>query len=149
MPLESAPVNGAGKLYFKKPDATHKALAGLFPRVFTSELYLPHRPLKCGIHLDLVATGIVTTSAEAHCILGPDCRRRMYLLAFVEGETRALISRAIHQAQLAQRRCPPPHSPADISRRATAEIDGPPGIPSMSDDHVDQLNIRLTRDQPW
>jgi sRNA-binding protein len=88
MPLESAPVNGAGKLCFKKPDATHKALAGLFPRAFTSELYLPYRPLKCSIHLDLVATGIVTTSAEAHCILGPDCRRRMYLLAFVEGETR-------------------------------------------------------------
>jgi ProP effector len=68
--------------------ATLRALAELFPLTFVAAPYHSHRPVKCGVHNDLVAVGLVATAAEAHRVLGLYCRRRMYLLAVIEGATR-------------------------------------------------------------
>jgi sRNA-binding protein len=65
------------------------ALAELFPATFTTEQHLLHRrPIKRGIHLDLLAAGILATRKDAHRLVGPYCGHRMYLLAVCEGAVR-------------------------------------------------------------
>jgi sRNA-binding protein len=61
-------------------------LAGLFPAAFTAERWQPHRPLKIGIHQDLVDRGV---------LLPNECRvlrwyvlRRMYQVALAAGGSR-------------------------------------------------------------
>src|SRR5258706_8079668 len=62
------------------------ALAGLFPAVFVAEQWKPHRPLKRGIHNDLIERGV---------LLARECRvlrwyvsRRMYQVALAAGGPR-------------------------------------------------------------
>jgi sRNA-binding protein len=63
------------------------ALATIFPQTFTAEKWRPHRPLKIGIHLDLIATGILSQH-EAWPALRSYTRRRMYLAAVAAGGPR-------------------------------------------------------------
>jgi sRNA-binding protein len=67
-------------------DQTISALAELFPFAFTAEQWKPHRPLKRGIHNDLIERGV---------LLARECRvlrwyvsRRMYQLALAAGGAR-------------------------------------------------------------
>jgi sRNA-binding protein len=61
-------------------------VAELFP-VFTAEPWQPHRPLKVGIHLDLVAAGILTP-AEVAAAMRHYSSRRMYQVALTAGGPR-------------------------------------------------------------
>jgi ProQ/FINO family len=40
-------------------EQTIAALAALFPATFAAEPWQPHKPLKLGIHLDLIARGVL------------------------------------------------------------------------------------------
>jgi sRNA-binding protein len=60
------------------------ALAGLFPQAFTVEKWRPHRPLKIGIHTDLIAAGVLTSREVRHA-LHAYAARRMYLAAVAAG----------------------------------------------------------------
>jgi sRNA-binding protein len=62
-------------------------LTGLFPRAFTADQWRPHRPLKTGAHLDLIATGILSQH-EARAALRSYAGRRMYLAAVAAGGAR-------------------------------------------------------------
>jgi sRNA-binding protein len=63
------------------------ALATIFPLAFTADRWRPHRPLKIGIHLDLIATDILSLH-EAWAALRSDAGRRMYLAAVAAGGAR-------------------------------------------------------------
>jgi ProP effector len=67
-------------------DQTISALAELFPFAFTAEKWKPHRPLKRGVHNDLIEHGV---------LLARECRvlrwyvsRRMYQVALAAGGPR-------------------------------------------------------------
>jgi hypothetical protein len=60
------------------------ALAELFPRAFTTERWRPHKPLKVGVHADLIATGALTPR-EVRAALRVYTKRRMYLAAVAAG----------------------------------------------------------------
>jgi sRNA-binding protein len=69
-----------------RPQELIAALAGLFPAVFVAEQWKPHRPLKRGIHNDLIERGV---------LLARECRvlrwyvsRRMYQVALAAGGPR-------------------------------------------------------------
>jgi ProP effector len=66
---------------------TIAALAELFPAAFTADRWLPHKPLKLGIHLDLIARGVLLRK-ECHLVLGRYCPRREYQAALVAGGVR-------------------------------------------------------------
>ena len=68
------------------PQELIAALAGLFPAVFVAEQWKPHRPLKRGVHNDLIERGV---------LLARECRvlrwyvsRRMYQVALAAGGPR-------------------------------------------------------------
>jgi ProP effector len=68
------------------PQELIAALAGLFPAVFVAEQWKPHRPLKRGVHNDLIERGV---------LLARECRvlrlyvsRRMYQVALAAGGAR-------------------------------------------------------------
>jgi ProP effector len=66
---------------------TIAALAELFPLAFTAERWRPHRPLKIGIHLDLIDRGVLRPSECVHVF----CRytgRKLYQLALAAGGPR-------------------------------------------------------------
>jgi ProP effector len=63
-----------------------ETLADLFPAVFVAERWRNHKPLARGIHLDLVARGVLTT--EETKVLRYYVRRRMYLAALSAGGDR-------------------------------------------------------------
>jgi ProP effector len=63
------------------------SLAELFPAAFTCHQFEPHKPLKLGIHEDLVATGVVT-EAEVNQALRWYCTRLMYHRAVAAGGIR-------------------------------------------------------------
>jgi ProP effector len=67
-----------------KPSSTIELLAELYPQTFVAERWKPHRPLKCGIHLDLAERG---TPVHGR-VLNYYTWLRMYLKAIVEGATR-------------------------------------------------------------
>jgi ProP effector len=60
------------------------ALADLFPKTFTAERWKPHKPLKIGIHTDLIAAGILTPR-EVRNALAAYTKHRMYLAAVAAG----------------------------------------------------------------
>jgi sRNA-binding protein len=62
-------------------------LTGLFPLAFTADRWRPHRPLKTGVHLDLIATDILSQH-EAWAALRSYAGRRMYLAAVAAGGAR-------------------------------------------------------------
>jgi ProP effector len=63
------------------------ALATFFPQAFIAEKWQPQRPLKIGIHIDLLAAGIMTSN-EIWAALRSYARRRMYLAAVAAGGPR-------------------------------------------------------------
>jgi sRNA-binding protein len=63
------------------------ALANLFPQAFTAERWQTHKPLKIGIHHDLIGTGVLTRR-EVRSALHAYTNRRMYLTATAAGEAR-------------------------------------------------------------
>jgi sRNA-binding protein len=70
-----------------KPDhSILETLAELFPNTFVAERWQPHRPLKHGIHFDLIAQGVLTL--EETRVLRFYVRRRMYQAALAAGGPR-------------------------------------------------------------
>src|SRR6266853_6172954 len=53
------------------------ALAGLFPAVFVAEQWKPHRPLKRGVHNDLIERGVLLPG-ECRAVFRRYCSRLMY-----------------------------------------------------------------------
>jgi sRNA-binding protein len=69
---------------FRRTIAT---LADLFPAAFVADKRAPHRPLKVGIHADLIATGLVTPREVRNAPVIYD-GRRMYQAALAAGGPR-------------------------------------------------------------
>ena len=63
-------------------------LAEWFPQTFVLEKYLPHRPLKIGICLDILARCPVLTRRELGTVLCVYASRVMYLQSLVAGAIR-------------------------------------------------------------
>jgi len=59
----------------------------LFPRTFTAEAWQPHKPLKRGIHRDLVARGVLLP-AECRRVFAHYGHRRAYQVALAGGGVR-------------------------------------------------------------
>ena len=57
-----------------------------FPQAFVPEKYLPHRPLKIGIHIDLKARCPALSERERSAVLRYYVARLMYLRACVAGK---------------------------------------------------------------
>jgi sRNA-binding protein len=72
-----------------KPDhaTVIAALADLYPAAFVRERWQSHKPLKAGIHHDLIAAGIVT-AAEVSPAMRWYCGRRTYQVALAAGGPR-------------------------------------------------------------
>jgi ProP effector len=68
-------------------DETIATLAELFPATFAAEGWQPHKPLKLGVHLDLVERGVLLRR-ECHRVLGRYCQRRAYQSALAAGGAR-------------------------------------------------------------
>jgi sRNA-binding protein len=63
-------------------------LAEWFPRAFVAERYLPHRPLKIGIHADLAIRCPALTDLERGAVLRFYTSRVMYLHSLTAGAAR-------------------------------------------------------------
>ena len=72
----------------KKVPAVLACIAEWFPQAFVSEKYLPHRPLKIGIHIDLKARCPALSERECGAVLHRYVTRTMYLRACVAGAPR-------------------------------------------------------------
>jgi sRNA-binding protein len=68
------------------PNSILETLAELFPNTFAAERWQPHKPLKHGIHFDLIARGVLTL--EETRVLRFYVRRRMYQSALAAGGPR-------------------------------------------------------------
>ena len=68
-------------------DDTIVSLAELFPAVFVADRWKPHRPLKLGIHRDLVDRGVLL-SDECRAVFRRYCSRLMYQRALAAGGPR-------------------------------------------------------------
>jgi sRNA-binding protein len=77
---------GAAKMS-SKSEANIALLATLFPAVFSSEPWQPHRPLKVGIGDDLVARGLLS-APEVNAALKGYVNRLMYQKCLAAGGTR-------------------------------------------------------------
>jgi sRNA-binding protein len=62
-------------------------LAELYPQCFTAERWQPHRPLKIGVHLDLIARGVLLPD-ECRALFLRYCFRLMYQRALAAGGPR-------------------------------------------------------------
>jgi sRNA-binding protein len=62
-------------------------LAELFPVCFAAERWQPHRPLKIGIHQDLIDRGVLLPG-ECRTVFSQYCSRLMYLRAVASGGLR-------------------------------------------------------------
>jgi sRNA-binding protein len=72
----------------RRPDnATITVLAELFPATFIAEQWQPHRPLKVGIHQDLVDRGVLLPG-ECRSVFRGYCSRLMYQRAIAAGGAR-------------------------------------------------------------
>jgi len=72
----------------KKVPAVLACIAEWFPQAFVAEKYLPHRPLKVGIHIDLKARCPALSERERSAVLRYYVARLMYLRACVAGAPR-------------------------------------------------------------
>src|SRR5215472_8225161 len=68
-------------------DQTLSALAELFPAVLVADGWKPHRPLKLGIHRDLIDCGVLSPD-ECRVVLRRYCLRLMYRRAIAAGGPR-------------------------------------------------------------
>ena len=96
-PLGERPLDGmaTGRVTTKEPPLTGKkvpavlaCIAEWFPQAFVPEKYLPHRPLKIGIHIDLKARCPALSERERSAVLRYYVARLMYLRACVAGAPR-------------------------------------------------------------
>ena len=72
----------------KKVPAVLACIAEWFPQAFVPEKYLPHRPLKIGIHVDLKARCPALSERERRAVLHWYVTRTIYLRACVAGAPR-------------------------------------------------------------
>jgi sRNA-binding protein len=72
----------------KKVPAVLACIAEWFPQAFVPEKYLPHRPLKNGIHIDLKARCPALSERERSAVLRYYVARLMYLRACVASAPR-------------------------------------------------------------
>jgi sRNA-binding protein len=72
----------------KKVPAVLACLSEWFPQAFVPEKYLPHRPLKIGIHVDLEARCPALSERERGAVLHWYVTRATYLRACVAGAPR-------------------------------------------------------------
>jgi sRNA-binding protein len=72
----------------KKVPAVLACIAEWFPQAFVPEKYLPHRPLKIGIHIDLKTRCPALSERERSAVLRYYVARLMYLRACVAGAPR-------------------------------------------------------------
>ena len=96
-PPGERPLDGTatGRITTKEPPLTGKkvpavlaCIAEWFPQAFVPEKYLPHRPLKIGIHIDLKARCPALSERERSAVLRYYVARLMYLRACVAGAPR-------------------------------------------------------------
>ena len=96
-PPGERPLDGmaTGRVTTKEPPLTGKrvpavlaCIAEWFPQAFVPEKYLPHRPLKIGIHIDLKARCPALSERERSAVLRYYVARPMYLRACVAGAPR-------------------------------------------------------------
>ena len=96
-PPGERPLDGTatGRVTTKEPPLTGKkvpavlaCIAEWFPQAFVPEKYLPHRPLKIGIHIDLKARCPALSERERGAVLRYYVARLMYLRACVAGAPR-------------------------------------------------------------
>ena len=96
-PPGERPLDGTatGRVTTKEPPLTGKkvpavlaCIAEWFPQAFVPEEYLPHRPLKIGIHIDLKARCPALSERERSAFLRYYVARPMYLRACVAGAPR-------------------------------------------------------------
>ena len=96
-PPGERPLDGTatGRVTTKEPPLTGKkvpavlaCIAEWFPQAFVPEKYLPHRPLKIGIHIDLKARCPALSERERSAVLRYYVARLMYLRACVAGAPR-------------------------------------------------------------
>ena len=78
-------------------------IAERFPQAFVPERYLPHRPLKIGIHIHLKTRCPALSERERSAVLRYYVARLMYLRACVAGAPRIAPRR--HRRPRAGRRC--------------------------------------------
>ena len=71
----------------KASKRTIPVLAELYPQCFTAEKWQPHRPLKIGVHLDLIARGVLLPD-ECRALFLRYCFRLMYQRALAAGGPR-------------------------------------------------------------
>jgi sRNA-binding protein len=71
----------------KASKRTIPLLAELYPQCFTAEKWQPHRPLKIGVHLDLIARGVLLPD-ECRALFLRYCFRLMYQRAVAAGGAR-------------------------------------------------------------
>ena len=72
----------------KKVPAVLACIAEWFPQAFVPEKYLPHRPLKIGIHIDLKARCPALSERKRRAVLHWYVTRTIYLRACVAGAPR-------------------------------------------------------------
>ena len=72
----------------KKVPAILACIAEWFPQAFVPEKYLPHRPLKIGIHIDLKARCPALSERKRRAVLRWYVTRTIYLRACVAGAPR-------------------------------------------------------------
>ena len=96
-PPGERPLDGTatGRVTTKEPPLTRKGvpavlacIAEWFPQAFVPEKYLPHRPLKIGIHIDLKARCPALSERERSAVLRYYVARPLYLRACVAGAPR-------------------------------------------------------------
>lgn len=73
--------------------STVETIAELYPATFTAEPWRTHKPLKIGIHRDLIAQGVL--AAKECRFLRYYTHRRMYLASLVEGSPRVDLAGAV------------------------------------------------------
>jgi len=71
----------------KSIDQTISALAELFPSTFVADGWQPHKPLKIGIHQDLIDLGVLLPD-ECRAVFRRYCSRLMYQRALAAGGPR-------------------------------------------------------------
>ena len=96
-PPGERPLDGTatGRVTTKEPPLTGKrvpavlvCIAEWFPQAFVPEKYLPHRPLKIGIHIDLKTRCPALSERERSAVLRWYVTRTIYLRACVAGALR-------------------------------------------------------------
>jgi sRNA-binding protein len=85
--LSGTPARLGWRARRKASKRTIPVVAELYPQCFTAEKWQPHRPLKIGVHLDLIARGVLLPD-ECRALFLRYCFRLMYQRALAAGGPR-------------------------------------------------------------